>query len=67
MTDAHIHNGSAGSNASVFVNVGLAAGELVVTDRAGHYLNVHTSLNPDGAIRGQLSDGSFVPGTSVPY
>ena len=90
VTDAHIHNGSAGSNASVYVNVGLAAGELAVTNgsgsitkngvnvpadraaallsnRAGHYLNVHTSLNPDGAIRGQLSAGSFDPGTAVPY
>jgi CHRD domain len=90
VTDAHIHNGSAGSNAGVYVNVGLAAGELAVTNgsgsitknginvpadraaallsnRAGHYLNVHTALNPDGAIRGQLAEGSFDPGTSVPY
>ena len=67
-----------GSNAGVYVNVGLASGELALTngsgsitknginvpaDRAaailsnpaGHYFNVHTSLNPDGAIRGQLS------------
>jgi CHRD domain len=90
VTDAHIHNGSAGSNAGVYVNVGLASGELVITNgsgsitknginvpadraaailnnRAGHYFNVHTALNPDGAIRGQLSEGSFDPGTAVPY
>jgi hypothetical protein len=87
VTDAHIHNGSAGRNAGVFVNAGLASGELAITDgsgsitkngisvpadraaailsnRAGHYFNVHTALNPDGAIRGQLSEGSFDPGTA---
>jgi hypothetical protein len=90
VTDAHIHNGSAGSNAGVYVNAVLASGELAITNgsgsitknginvpadraaailsnRAGHYFNVHTSLNPDGAIRGQLSEGSFDPGTQVPY
>ena len=90
VTDAHIHNGAAGSNAGVYVNAGLASGELVITNgsgsitknginvpadraaailanRAGHYFNVHTGLNPDGAIRGQLSDGTFDPGTAVPY
>jgi hypothetical protein len=90
VTDAHIHNGPAGSNAGALVNVGLASGELAITDgsgsitknginvpadraaailsnRAGHYFNVHTALNPDGAIRGQLSEGSFDPGTAVPY
>lgn len=80
ITDAHIHNGPAGSNAGVSVNAGLTAGEITITngsgsttknginvpsDRAaailnnpaGHYFNVHTALNPDGAIRGQLSGG----------
>lgn len=90
VTDAHIHNGAAGSNAGVYVNTALASGELAITNgsgsiaknginvpadraaailsnRAGHYFNVHTALNPDGAIRGQLSEGSFDPGTAVPY
>jgi hypothetical protein len=90
VTDAHIHNGSAGSNAGVYVNAGLASGELAITNgsgsitknginlpadraaailsnRSAHYFNVHTALNPDGAIRGQLSEGSFDPGTAVPY
>lgn len=90
VTDAHIHNGPAGSNAGVYVNTALASGELTIVNgsgsitknginvpadraaailgnRAGHYFNVHTALNPDGAIRGQLSDGSFDPGTSIPY
>ena len=78
VTKAHIHGGPAGANAGIAVDVGLASGELVVTngsgsitknginvpsDRAdailgnpaGHYFNVHTALNPDGAVRGQLS------------
>ena len=90
VTDAHIHNGSAGSNAGVFVNAGLSSGELAITNgsgsitknginvpadraaailnnRAAHYFNVHTALNPDGAIRGQLSEGGYDPGTAVPY
>ena len=90
VTDAHIHNAAAGSNGGAIVNVGLAAGELVIANgsgsitksginvpadraaailnnRAGHYFNVHTALNPDGAIRGQLSEGTFDPGTAVSY
>jgi hypothetical protein len=90
VTDAHIHGAAAGSNGGAIVNVGLAAGELVITDgsgsvtkngisvpadraaailnnRAGHYFNVHTALNPDGAVRGQLSEGTFDPGTPVPF
>ena len=92
MTDAHIHNGAAGGNAGVYVNAGLASGEMAITngsgsitknginvpaDRAaailgnpaGHYFNVHTALNPAGAIRGQLAGGGAAvdPGTPVPY
>jgi hypothetical protein len=78
VTKAHIHNGPAGANAGISIDVGLASGEMVITngsgsitknginvpsDRAdailsnpgGHYFNVHTALNPDGAMRGQLS------------
>ena len=80
VTDAHIHNGVAGTNAGVYVSAGLGSGELTLTngsgslaknginvpaDRAaailsnpsGHYFNVHTALNPAGAIRGQLPAG----------
>src|SRR5688572_2129457 len=90
VTDAHIHNAAAGNNGSAIVNVGLAAGDLAITNgsgsvtknginvpadraaailnnRAAHYFNVHTAINPDGAIRGQLSEGTFDPGAAVPY
>jgi hypothetical protein len=94
ITDAHIHNGAAGTNAGIYVSAGLAAGDLVLvngsgsatknginvpSDRAaailsnpaGHYFNVHTALNPGGAIRGQLAGGDATatvdPGTAVPY
>jgi hypothetical protein len=92
VTDAHIHNGAAGTNAGIYVSAGIASGELTLTsgsgsltknginvpsDRAaailnnpaGHYFNVHTALNPNGAIRGQLAGGgaTFDPGTAVPY
>ena len=92
VTDAHIHNGPAGSNASIYVNTTLASGEMAIvngsgsitknginvpSDRAaailsnpgGHYFNIHTALNPAGAIRGQLGGGVAVtdPGVSVPY
>jgi len=90
VTDAHIHNGSAGSNAGIYVSAGLASGDLALTngsgsvaknginvpaDRAaailsnpaGHYFNVHTALNPAGAIRGQLGAAVVNPGTGVPY
>ena len=90
VTDAHIHNGSAGSNAGVYVSAGLASGELaiangagsvaknginvpadraaaILSNPAGHYFNVHTALNPAGAIRGQLGAAVVSPVTVVPY
>ena len=59
-------NGS-GSVTKNGINVPADKAAAMLSDRAGHYFNVHTALNPDGAIRGQLSDGSFDPGTAVPY
>ena len=61
-----ITNGS-GSVTRTGINVPADRAAAILSNRAGHYFNVHTALNPDGAIRGQLSDGTFDPGTAVPY
>jgi hypothetical protein len=61
-----ISNGS-GSITKNGINVPADRAAAILNNRAGHYFNVHTALNPDGAIRGQLSEGPFDPGTSVPY
>lgn len=67
VTNAHIHTGNFGANGGVLVNFSTIrtgnkfAGELPVPagflQKAlinGLYVNVHTSLNPGGEIRGQL-------------
>ena len=61
-----ITNGS-GSITRNGINVTADRAAAILSNRAGHYFNVHTALNPDGAIRGQLSEGSFNPGAAVPY
>ena len=33
----------------------VAQAEAIIASPAGHYVNVHTALNPGGAIRGQLT------------
>ena len=37
------------------VNVTAAQAEAIIANPAGFYFNVHTTLNPGGAIRGQLT------------
>jgi hypothetical protein len=59
-----ITNGS-GSITKSGINVPADRAAALLGNRAGHYFNVHTALNPDGAIRGQLSEGSFDAGTAV--
>ena len=82
LTGSHIHNGAAGANSGVVVNVplnadtalptgqtsftrtGLSSSSATVSAAAvaqnifnnpvGNYFNVHTTVNPGGAIRGQL-------------
>jgi hypothetical protein len=51
------------------INVPADRAAAILSNPAGHYFNVHTALNPDGAIRGQLAGGGAVvdPGTPVPY
>ena len=61
-----ITNGS-GSITKNGVNVPADRAAAILANRAAFYFNVHTALNPDGAIRGQLSDGTFEPGAAVPY
>ena len=61
-----ITNGS-GSLTKNGINVPADRAAAILNNRASHYFNVHTALNPDGAVRGQLSSGSFVEGTTVPY
>jgi len=51
------------------INVPADRAAAILNNPAGHYFNVHTALNPDGAIRGQLAGGGATldPGTPVPY
>jgi hypothetical protein len=52
-----IANGS-GSIAKNGINVPADRAAAILNNPAGHYFNVHTALNPDGAIRGQLPAGT---------
>jgi CHRD domain len=63
-----ITNGN-GSIVKNGINVPSDRAAAILSNPAGHYFNVHTALNPDGAIRGQLAGGgaTFDPGTPVPY
>lgn len=51
-----ITNGS-GSITKNGINVPADKAAAILSNPAGHYFNVHTALNPDGAIRGQLAGG----------
>jgi hypothetical protein len=51
-----ITNGG-GSVSKTGINVAADRAAAILSNPAGHYLNVHTALNPDGAIRGQLGPG----------
>jgi hypothetical protein len=47
-----------GSIAKNGINVPADRAAAILDNPSGHYFNVHTALNPDGAIRGQLSAGT---------
>ncbi|HVR42700.1 MAG TPA: CHRD domain-containing protein [Thermoanaerobaculia bacterium] len=82
-TAAHIHVGAAGTDGNVVVDfqpsfvAGTATGTVsgdastvaaILASPAGHYVNVHTSQFPDGAVRGQLSSVVATPqGHRVSY
>jgi CHRD domain/IPTL-CTERM motif len=77
-TAAHIHRGAAGVNGPVVINfvptftatgargtvvtVDPALAQEIANNPAGFYVNVHTSTNPGGEIRGQLSS---LPSTTL--
>ena len=66
--DVAIANGS-GSVTKNGISVPADRAAAILANPAGHYFNVHTALNPAGAIRGQLAGGGAVvdPGAPVPY
>jgi len=66
--DVALTNGS-GSVTKNGISVPADRAAAILANPAGHYFNVHTALNPAGAIRGQLAGGGAVvdPGTPVPY
>ena len=51
------------------INVPSDRAAAILSNPAGHYFNVHTALNPDGAIRGQLAGGgaTLETGDPIPY
>jgi hypothetical protein len=44
------------------INVPADRAAAILSNPSAHYFNVHTALNPDGAIRGQLSTGIVTGG-----
>jgi len=79
-TVSHIHEGAAGVDGGVVVDLdvdgfdGTSEGcndaadedalQAIIDDPAGYYVNVHNAAFPGGAIRGQLTPGS--PNTALP-
>jgi CHRD domain len=61
-------NGS-GSIAKNGISVPSDRAAAILGNPAGHYFNVHTLLNPNGSIRGQLAGGGATVNSSdpVPY
>jgi CHRD domain-containing protein len=59
-------NGS-GSIAKNGINVPADRAAAILSNPTGHYFNVHTAINPDGAIRGQFLGGATSIGPGTPY
>jgi hypothetical protein len=80
VTVSHIHEGAAGTDGGVVVDLDLdgfdgssegcndaadaATLQAIIDDPAGYYVNVHNEAYPGGAIRGQLAPDS--PNTALP-
>jgi hypothetical protein len=80
VTVSHIHEGAAGTDGGVVVDLDLdgfdgssegcndaadaATLQAIIDDPAGYYVNVHNEAYPGGAIRGQLAPES--PNTALP-
>jgi hypothetical protein len=47
-----------GSFSQTGVNVPADTAQAILNNPAGYYFNIHTSLNPNGAARGQLGSGT---------
>ena len=56
-----------GSIAKNGINVPSDRAAAILNNPTGHYFNVHTALNPAGAIRGQLGAPVVTQGTAAPY
>jgi hypothetical protein len=53
----------AGSVTKNGINVPADRAAAILGNPSAHYFNVHTALNPDGAVRGQLSTGTITGGS----
>jgi hypothetical protein len=60
--DLVITNGG-GSFTRNGINVSADRAAAILANPSAHYFNVHTALNPDGAVRGQLSTGTIAAGS----
>jgi hypothetical protein len=57
-------NGSASFNV-VALSMSTSLADQVMSNPAGFYFNIHTNMNPGGAIRGQMDGSSTAPGGTV--
>ena len=82
VTVSHIHEGAAGVDGGVVVDLDLdgfegssdgctegveaATLQAVIDDPAAYYVNLHNEAFPGGAIRGQLAGATTPPNTALP-
>ena len=82
VTVSHIHEGAAGVDGGVVVDLDLdgfdgssdgctegvdaATLQAIIDDPSGYYVNLHNEAFPGGAIRGQLAAAATPPNTALP-